>query len=175
MINDGKIFYGMAVSGANALANRQEEVNQLNVFPVPDGDTGLNMSMTLGNIESMVNDGDTVGVAAETVANSVLRAARGNSGAILSLFFRGMSKALKDLETADAPEIAAAFRKGTEQAYKAVMKPAEGTILTVMRRAAEEVTAKCDSFVGDARALFAYALEVAQKTLDETPEMLPVA
>lgn len=174
MIIDGKIFYGMAVSGANALANRQEEVNQLNVFPVPDGDTGLNMSMTLGNIESMVNDGDTVGVAAETVANSVLRAARGNSGAILSLFFRGMSKALKDLETADAPEIAAAFRKGTEQAYKAVMKPAEGTILTVMRRAAEEVTAKCDSFVGDARALFAYALEVAQKTLDETPEMLPV-
>ena len=95
MLIDGKIFYGMTVSGANALANRREEVNQLNVFPVPDGDTGINMSMTVGNVASIANDTDALGTAAEKIANVVLRAARGNSGAILSLFFRGMSKALK--------------------------------------------------------------------------------
>ena len=174
MVINGKHFYGMALSGANALYNRQEEVNQLNVFPVPDGDTGLNMSMTLGNIGTVVSDGDCVGVAAEKVANVVLRAARGNSGAILSLFFRGFSKALKGAEEADSAEIAAAFRKGTEEAYKAVMKPTEGTILTVMRRSAEEAEASVERYKGDAEGLFAYIAEIAQKTLNETPEMLPV-
>ena len=174
MIISGKQFYGMALSGANALYNRQEEVNQLNVFPVPDGDTGLNMSMTLANVGTAVSDGDGVGAASEKVAGIVLRGARGNSGAILSLFFRGMSKALKGLSDAGSAEIAAAFRKGTEEAYKAVMKPTEGTILTVMRRCAEEAEANADRFESNAEGLFTLLSETAHKTLDETPEMLPV-
>ena len=141
MVIDGLNYYRMVTSGANALANRQEEVNQLNVFPVPDGDTGLNMSMTLGNVATVETAGDDLSAAADKVANTVLRSARGNSGAILSLFFRGMSKAMKGCTEANADVIAAAFTKGTEEAYKAVMKPAEGTILTVMRRSAEEATA----------------------------------
>ena len=174
MLIDGKIFYGMTVSGANALANRREEVNQLNVFPVPDGDTGINMSMTVGNVASIANDTDALGTAAEKIANVVLRAARGNSGAILSLFFRGMSKALKGKDTGGSKDLAAAFRKGTEAAYKAVMKPQEGTILTVMRRSAEEAEARAEEYSGDMKSFLSCILETAQKTLDETPEMLPV-
>lgn len=174
MLIDGKIFYGMTVSGANALANRREEVNQLNVFPVPDGDTGINMSMTVGNVASIANDTDALGTAAEKTANVVLRAARGNSGAILSLFFRGMSKALKGKDTGDSKDLAAAFRKGTEAAYKAVMKPQEGTILTVMRRSAEEAEARAEEYSGDMKGFLSCILKTAQKTLDETPEMLPV-
>lgn len=174
MVIDGLNYYRMVTSGANALANRQEEVNQLNVFPVPDGDTGLNMSMTLGNVGAVETAGDDLSAAADKVANTVLRSARGNSGAILSLFFRGMSKAMKGCVEANADVIAAAFTKGTEEAYKAVMKPAEGTILTVMRRSAEEATASKERYADDLVGFFAYILSVAEKTLAETPEMLPV-
>lgn len=174
MVIDGKNFYGMVVSGANALSNRQEEVNQLNVFPVPDGDTGLNMSMTLGGISGVSADGDSLADASKKIANAVLRAARGNSGAILSLFFRGFSKALADASEATAKDIAVAFRKGTEEAYKAVMKPAEGTILTVMRRSAEEAEKSAESYGDDLEGFFSYIFGVAEKTLEETPEMLPV-
>ena len=171
---DGKNFYGMVLSGANALANRQEEINQLNVFPVPDGDTGLNMSMTLGGVTQISCDGDTLEDTAKKIANAVLRSARGNSGAILSLFFRGFSKALINVEEATSSDIAAAFRKGTDEAYKAVMKPAEGTILTVMRRSAEEAEKNKEKYTEDIKGFFSLIVEVAEKTLDETPEMLPV-
>lgn len=174
MVIDGKKFYGMVVSGANALSNRQEEVNQLNVFPVPDGDTGLNMSMTLSGALSVSADSDTLADASKKVANAVLRAARGNSGAILSLFFRGFSKALANTTEATAKDVAAAFTKGTAEAYKAVMKPAEGTILTVMRRSAEEAEKTAETYGDDLEGFFSYIFGVAEKTLDETPEMLPV-
>lgn len=171
---DGKNFYGMVLSGANALSNRQEEVNQLNVFPVPDGDTGLNMSMTLGGITQISCDGDSLSETSKKIANAVLRSARGNSGAILSLFFRGFSKALVNVEEATSSDIASAFRKGTDEAYKAVMKPAEGTILTVMRRSAEEAEKNREKYRDDLKGFFSLIVEVAEKTLDETPEMLPV-
>ena len=175
MVIDGKTFYAMVNSAAAALENQQEDINQLNVFPVPDGDTGINMSMTLGNVDSVVSEDDSISDATAKVSGVVLRAARGNSGAILSLFYRGMAKALKDCDEADSADIALAFQKGTEEAYKAVMNPTEGTILTVMRKCAEEaVEVTKTRFKGDVLGFFVYIMQTAQKTLDETPEMLPV-
>ena len=116
---NGKIFLSMAVSAANLLENRKEEINNLNVFPVPDGDTGVNMCMTLGSVRTVMEDA-TLSECAEQIANRVLRSARGNSGAILSLFFRGFSKAVRGLESADSEEIAMAFARGKSEAYKAV-------------------------------------------------------
>ena len=175
MVIDGKTFYAMVNSAAAALENQQEDINQLNVFPVPDGDTGINMSMTLGNVDSVVSENDSISDATAKVSGVVLRAARGNSGAILSLFYRGMAKALKDCEEADSADIALALQKGTEEAYKAVMNPTEGTILTVMRKCAEEaVEVTKTRYKGDVLGFFVYIMQTAQKTLDETPEMLPV-
>ena len=173
---DGKTFSQMCVSAANALDNNQATINALNVFPVPDGDTGINMSLTMSTVQDLTAFEGTISECAMRISDNILRSARGNSGAILSLFFRGFAKSLKGLESADAEDIAKAFEFGTKEAYSAVMNPTEGTILTVMRSCAEEAVrvVRERRFEGDTIGLFAYLLGVANKALAETPEMLPL-
>lgn len=175
---DAKTLLALFVSGANALDNNKDAINNMNVFPVPDGDTGINMTLTLSAVRKM-NDEEitTLKQCAKTAQDLIMRSARGNSGAILSLFFRGFYKALKYVESIGVAEMTIALRSASEQAYRAVQNPAEGTILTVMRSCAEaaenaleEKKFNDDTFV----EFFAYLVDVAQKTLDETPEMLPV-
>ena len=129
----------MVINAAAAIENHKQEINELNVFPVPDGDTGTNMSLTISAAEKALVSmtPGTIGHAAEVTAGAMLRGARGNSGVILSLLFRGFSRRLKDCDTADAAAFASALLLGVDSAYKAVMKPAEGTILTVSRLAAD--------------------------------------
>ena len=132
----GKILRDAMISGANNISNQRTRVDELNVFPVPDGDTGTNMSMTIGAAHSELEampDNCTVADVSKNAASAMLRGARGNSGVITSLLFRGFSKALKGKTTAEASDIAAALKMGVDAAYKAVMKPTEGTILTVTR------------------------------------------
>ena len=139
MIN-GSQFKNAFVSGANNIANYRQQVDALNVFPVPDGDTGTNMSMTISAAKrELLNMPDTATVAEVTkkAASALLRGARGNSGVILSLLFRGFSKGMEDKTEASAADISSALSLGVAAAYKAVMKPTEGTILTVARMAAE--------------------------------------
>ena len=135
----GALFKQMVLHGAAAITAQKQSINDLNVFPVPDGDTGTNMSMTIGTAVTELRKSApaTLTQAADLTASALLRGARGNSGVILSLLFRGMSKGLKGLETADAAAFAAAMQQGVFSAYKAVMKPAEGTVLTVSRLAAK--------------------------------------
>ena len=173
---DGKKYSEMVISAANALENQKEDINNLNVFPVPDGDTGSNMSMTMGVVrEKAENLPDKLSECAAQISRMMLMAARGNSGVILSLFFKGMAKALEACDEADSVSLAKAFRSGVESAYGAVMNPAEGTILTVMRVSAEKGLEKAnDEFKDDPAGLMSYMLDVATKTLEETPEMLPV-
>lgn len=162
------------VSGANNLSNRRAKVDELNVFPVPDGDTGTNMGMTIGAARTeLLNlpDDCTVEKAAQVTASAMLRGARGNSGVISSLLFRGFSKALQGKKTADAKDLVQALEKGVEGAYKAVMKPTEGTMLTVARVASEEAAA---SGIADAVELWQLVCTAAQRALDNTPEQLPV-
>ncbi len=175
MILNGTSYRDMVISGANNLANERENINRLNVFPVPDGDTGINMSLTMGAVRTDLPsfEGD-VSQVADKVANMLLRGARGNSGVILSLFFRGISKECKGKETVDAPDLAAAFQRGVDAAYKSVMKPTEGTILTVMRVAAEKALEKADEYKGRVEDFMPFVLSVAEETLQKTPEMLPV-
>ena len=162
------------ISGANNLSNRRAKVDELNVFPVPDGDTGTNMGMTIGAARTeLLNlpDDCTVEKAAQVTASAMLRGARGNSGVITSLLFRGFSKALQGKKTADAEDLVQALEKGVEGAYKAVMKPTEGTMLTVARVASEEAAA---SGIADAVELWQLVCTAAQRALDNTPEQLPV-
>ena len=162
------------ISGANNLSNRRAKVDELNVFPVPDGDTGTNMGMTIGAARTeLLNlpDDCTVEKAAQVTASAMLRGARGNSGVISSLLFRGFSKALQGKKTADAKDLVQALEKGVEGAYKAVMKPTEGTMLTVARVASEEAAA---SGIADAVELWQMVCTAAQRALDNTPEQLPV-
>ena len=170
----GRILRDAILSGANNISNQRSRVDELNVFPVPDGDTGTNMSMTVGaataELEAM-DDGCTVGEAAKAAASAMLRGARGNSGVITSLLFRGFSKALEGKKTADAADVVAALQKGVEGAYKAVMKPTEGTMLTVARVASEEAAA---SGIADVNELWALVMAAGQRALDNTPNQLPV-
>ena len=162
------------ISGANNLSNRRAKVDELNVFPVPDGDTGTNMGMTIGAARTeLLNlpDDCTVEKAAQVTASAMLRGARGNSGVISSRLFRGFSKALQGKKTADAKDLVQALEKGVEGAYKAVMKPTEGTMLTVARVASEEAAA---SGIADAVELWQLVCTAAQRALDNTPEQLPV-
>ena len=141
MIISGKILRDAVISGANNIVNNKSMVDELNVFPVPDGDTGTNMSMTIKNAMpelKMMNDDVTVGAVAEAVASAMLRGARGNSGVILSLLFRGLSKGLNGKTSATAQDIAKSLSLGVAAAYKSVMKPTEGTILTVAREASKK-------------------------------------
>ena len=170
----GQTLRDAILSGANNIANQRTRVDELNVFPVPDGDTGTNMSMTIGaaraELEAMP-DSCTVAEASKTAASAMLRGARGNSGVITSLLFRGFSKALKDKTEASSADLAAALQQGVEAAYKAVMKPTEGTILTVSRLAAEKAAA-CTEL--DVPAMWDATLQAGQAALDDTPNLLPV-
>ncbi len=174
-ILDSRLFCGMVINAAAAVESRSQEINELNVFPVPDGDTGTNMSMTLNNASRELSKGfpATLGAAAEVTASAMLRGARGNSGVILSLLFRGMSKSLKDKNTATCAELAAAMNEGVSAAYKAVMKPTEGTILTVSRLAsAAAVDAAGDTT--DMEIMLEKAIGVGDVALDNTVEQNPV-
>ncbi len=171
----GNILRDAVISGANNILNNRIAVDELNVFPVPDGDTGTNMSMTVANASKEVArmENCSADKVAATVASALLRGARGNSGVILSLIFRGFANGFKGVEEAGAKEIANAFQMGSESAYKAVMKPTEGTILTVVRVAGE--WAKQAYKRGDGPVeTFAYAIEGAKDALAKTPEILPV-
>lgn len=170
----GKILRDSIISGANLIINNKAKVDELNVFPVPDGDTGTNISMTIGAAKKeleLMGDDCTVDKVAATTASCMLRGARGNSGVISSLLFRGFSKALKDKETADAKDLTRALRKGVDAAYKAVMKPTEGTILTVARLACEKAESMDED---DIATLWQAVVDAAQVALDNTPEQLPV-
>ncbi len=172
----GKMFRDGVISASNHIANNRSAVDALNVFPVPDGDTGTNMSMTIGAAAkevAVLPDTCTVGEAASKCASALLRGARGNSGVILSLIFRGFSKGFKGLDEANGEEVANAFDLGVKAAYKAVMKPTEGTILTVIRKASEAATEMAQSVNDPMEVAFA-AMMAAKDALAKTPEQLPV-
>jgi len=172
---NGNILRDAIISAANNLANNRKPVDDLNVFPVPDGDTGTNMSMTLSNAVRELEkvSGETAGKVAQINASALLRGARGNSGVITSLLFRGFSKGIGSDENVTAENLAVAFKLGVEAAYKAVMKPTEGTILTVARIASERATAAFEAGK-DALGVFADAIDGAKEALAETPELLPM-
>ncbi|MDD6673503.1 MAG: DAK2 domain-containing protein [Eubacteriales bacterium] len=172
----GKMFRDGVISGANNIANSRQAVDALNIFPVPDGDTGTNMSMTIASAAEDIknlSDDVTIGEVSKKVASGLLRGARGNSGVILSLIFRGFSKAFKGLDVAGGKDIARAFRAGSDAAYKAVMKPTEGTILTVVRCAAEAAEQMAEINDEPIEVCVA-ALEAAKEALASTPDLLPV-
>lgn len=172
----GALLKSAFISGANNINNNRQAVDELNIFPVPDGDTGTNMSMTITNAAkavSVLSDDEPAGSVADTAASALLRGARGNSGVILSLIFRGFSKGLKGVHEADGKQIAAALQNGVDAAYKAVMKPTEGTILTVIRCAAQQAQ-KCADEDGDPVKVWSAACAGAQDALMRTPEQLPV-
>ena len=154
---DALLFREMVNAGSALLDKNREAVNQLNVFPVPDGDTGTNMSMTMISAVRELNGKEniTVGEAVGAVAKGALRGARGNSGVILSQLYRGFSKSLEGLEEPITPrQFAAALKNGADTAYKAVMKPKEGTILTVARVVADDAIAQAEREPEDFDALF---------------------
>ena len=171
----GALFKGMVMHGSACLALEKQPINDLNVFPVPDGDTGTNMSMTIAAATTELRkvDPDTVDKAASVTASALLRGARGNSGVILALLFRGISKGLKGKETADAATIAAALQEGVAAAYKAVMKPAEGTILTVSRLAAKRAVEAAAEH-NDIEFVLSEALREGYDALAQTTDMNPV-
>ncbi len=174
---DAKMLSKMFLAGAKNLESKKEWINELNVFPVPDGDTGTNMTMTIMSAAREVAAlGDTANM--ETVCKAIssgsLRGARGNSGVILSQLFRGFTKVIKTQEELTIPVFADAFDKAVETAYKAVMKPKEGTILTVAKGAAEKARELCDDGAEDLESFFAAVIEHAEYVLSQTPEMLPV-
>lgn len=165
----------MIISGANNLENNKGPVNALNVFPVPDGDTGTNMSLTMQSAvkEIKAAKNNEVSTAADAAANGSLMGARGNSGVILSQIWRGFAKALKNHDTIDVKTLAYALQEGSNTAYKAIMKPTEGTILTVIRETAEHAVKISDSF--DDMVLFMEEIiNKAGVVLEKTPELLPV-
>ena len=171
-IIDAPLLSKMIISGAHNLSNNRELVDALNVFPVPDGDTGTNMSLTFINAARGVEGIDTTNVSevANAVAKATLRGARGNSGVILSQIFRGISKKLDSCDTIDANAMTKALRGGSDTAYRAVMKPTEGTILTVIRAAAEAA----EGYQGDdTLELLEKVCEGMSKALAMTQEMLP--
>ncbi|MCI9037781.1 MAG: DAK2 domain-containing protein [Oscillospiraceae bacterium] len=172
---DGIQFKQMVLHGAAAITLQKQQINDLNVFPVPDGDTGTNMSLTISAAAAELKKGEPqeVGQAASITAGALLRGARGNSGVILSLLFRGLSKTLKGRMDVDAPLLAAAMQEGVASAYGAVMKPAEGTVLTVSRLAAKRaVEAAAEN--ADIDFVLAEAIRVGYEVLAQTTDMNPV-
>ena len=172
---DAAAFQKMVIHAAASLNAQKQPINDLNVFPVPDGDTGTNMSLTIGAAAAEMKKQayPSVGLAAKAAASALLRGARGNSGVILSLLFRGLAKAIKDRETIDGRDLAIALDFGVAAAYKAVMKPAEGTILTVSRMAAARAAgaAREDNCL---ESVLAAAIEEGQVALDNTINQNPV-
>ena len=174
MIN-GNMLRRAFISGAHSITNKKKSVDELNVFPVPDGDTGSNMSMTINNsVAELENLEDSVACStvASTAASCLLRGARGNSGVILSLIFRGFAKGLAGKNEMSAEDLVNSLELGVQGAYKSVMKPTEGTILTVAREAAEKARASLRS-TNDVRAIMADICTQARETLDKTPTLLP--
>ena len=175
MIN-GKLLKDAMMSAAISIANKKRSVDELNVYPVPDGDTGTNMSMTMGaalRALELMGEDVTVSQVADTAASALLRGARGNSGVILSLLFRGIAKGLNGLTEADCESMANALELGVSAAYKAVMKPTEGTILTVARMASVKAQ-ECVHTTNDPVILWEEVCKEAEATLAKTPDMLPV-
>ncbi|HCA04385.1 MAG TPA: dihydroxyacetone kinase, partial [Ruminococcaceae bacterium] len=174
MIN-GEILKQAVISGAHNISVQKNHINDLNIFPVPDGDTGTNMSMTIMAAAKALEDydGTNAGEVAEITASSMLRGARGNSGVITSILFRGFAQGLKGMEEVNGKNIAAALGIGVEAAYKAVMKPTEGTILTVARMAYE---AGVEAANTDSSAINVWQTitDAANDALSITPELLPV-
>ena len=171
----GGLFKRMILHGAAAITAQKQAINDLNVFPVPDGDTGTNMSMTIGAAVTELRKSEPAALdqAVSITASALLRGARGNSGVILSLLFRGLSKGLKGCEAAGAAAFAAAMQEGVSSAYKAVMKPAEGTMLTVSRLAAKRaVDAAAEA--EDVEAMLEAAIQEGQEALAATIDMNPV-
>ena len=173
---DGASFAQAMIHAAASLNLQKQQINELNVFPVPDGDTGTNMSLTLGTAaaELRKRQPHTVGEAAATNASALLRGARGNSGVILSLLFRGFAKAVKDKDSIDGRDLAIALDFGVAAAYKAVMKPAEGTILTVSRLTAARAADAARQTPNDPEAVLEAAIAEGQLALEHTTEMNPV-
>ena len=173
---DGASFAQAIVHAAASINLQKQQINELNVFPVPDGDTGTNMGLTISTAAAELKKKQprTVGEAAATNASALLRGARGNSGVILSLLFRGFSKAVKDKETIDGRDLAIALDFGVAAAYKAVMKPAEGTILTVSRLAAARAADAARKTPEDPEAVLEAAIAEGQVALEHTTEMNPV-
>ena len=174
MMIKGSVLRDSMISGANSIANQRSQIDELNVFPVPDGDTGTNMSMTVTAAKRelvKLPDNCTVEKVSSVAASSMLRGARGNSGVITSLLFRGFSKALVGKKEASAEDLAKAFESGVAAAYKAVMKPTEGTMLTVARMGAE---AAAVAETEDTTEMFTIILDAAKVALANTPEQLPV-
>lgn len=175
MIN-GKLLKDAMMSAAISIANKKRSVDELNVYPVPDGDTGTNMSMTMGaalRALELMGEDVTVSQVADAAASALLRGARGNSGVILSLLFRGIAKGLNGLTEADCESMANALELGVSAAYKAVMKPTEGTILTVARMASVKAQ-ECVHTTNDPVILWEEVCKEAEATLAKTPDMLPV-
>lgn len=174
MIN-GEMLKNAVISGANNISTQKSAINDLNIFPVPDGDTGTNMSMTvMAAVKALESyQGTNAGEVANIVASAMLRGARGNSGVITSLIFRGFAQGLKDMEEVNGKNIVAALGIGVDAAYKAVMKPTEGTILTVARMAYESgVEASKES--SDSVSIMQVIVDKANEALALTPELLPV-
>ena len=174
MIN-GQAYKSMVLAAHASLTAHKQQLNDMNVFPVPDGDTGTNMAMTMTNAinELYKKNPQTLGDVANTVASGMLRGARGNSGVILSLLFRGLSKKLKGKETVDAKTFAEAMQAGVDAAYKAVMKPKEGTILTVARMAAAAAT-EFAANGADLELTLTQAIEAGRVALEDTVNLNPV-
>ena len=172
----GGAFKQMVAFGAACITREKQAINDLNVFPVPDGDTGTNMSLTISAAAAELKKKQcaTVGEAAQTAASALLRGARGNSGVILSLLFRGIAKSLKDRETIDGRDLAIALDFGVAAAYKAVMKPAEGTVLTVSRLAAKQAVDTAAAGETDLERVLEDAIRVGYAALAQTTEMNPV-
>ncbi|HIY26102.1 MAG TPA: DAK2 domain-containing protein [Candidatus Acutalibacter pullistercoris] len=165
------------ISGSNNIAKHKKQVNDMNIFPVPDGDTGTNMSMTIGAAASELpafDDDAPAGAVAKKAASLMLRGARGNSGVILSLLFRGIAKGLEGKDEASAQDLVDALDIGVDEAYKAVMKPTEGTMLTVARVAAERAREALENGSDDPVAVWDAACIGAAEALEQTPELLPV-
>ena len=169
---NGRDFYNMVVNASNRLAEKSDYVNALNVFPVPDGDTGTNMSMTFkAAVKEIENiDSDSIAEVSKKLAKGALMGARGNSGVILSQILRGISKGLAEFEEVSAKDFANALHEGSNSAYKAVMRPTEGTILSVIRAAAE---AGMESNEHNVKELLEEVVVAAKVMLDKTPELLP--
>ena len=169
---DGTLFARMINSGAANLKAHAKEINDLNVFPIPDGDTGDNMLMTMmGGVHHDTSSCESLCEMADRVSSGMLLSARGNSGVILSQFFEGIKNGFTGLQTADTKEIGEAFRQGVKQAYSSVMTPTEGTILTVVREATEYA---CEQNTNTPEAFLDAFIDEAKRSLARTPELLPV-
>ena len=173
---DGLLLRDMAMAGNALLEKNREAVDALNVFPVPDGDTGTNMSLTMQSAIREINSKEFLRLdeAANALAKGALKGARGNSGVITSQLLRGFSKAVSGQEKITPAQFVQALKAGSDLAYKAVMKPKEGTILTVARVVAEEAMKQVEKDPDDYEALFDVIISAGEDILEKTPDMLPV-